>query len=402
MFQNVSRSIKKNINPLKNRDRLRILHVIGGMNRGGIETWLMHILRNIERERFQMDFLVHTTQECAYDEEILSLGSQIVPCPNPLRPWVYGSNFKRVLREYGDYDIVHSHLHYFNGYVLRLAQEAGIPTRIAHSHLDISAFEANRSWHRHLYTDLAKSLIARHATAGLGCSQVANEDLFGSNWKTDCRWQLIYYGINLNPFQEPIDISKVRSEFSLPADAFVIGHVGRFDIQKNHHLLLQIFAEVVKKEANAYLLLIGQGCLQSNIEKQIGELGIANRVIFAGSRPDVPRLMRAMDVFLFPSLYEGLGLVLIEAQTAGLPCVFSDVVPQEADLIKPLVKRLSLLNSPFEWAKEVLAWRNAEKSITQTNAYKLVEASPFNIQTSAAQLKNIYQAQVQSVTEAVV
>lgn len=384
--------IKEIINPLLQKsESLRILHVVGSMNRGGIETWLMHILRHIDREYFRMDFLVHTNEECAYDAEIRALGSKIIPCLSPSRPWIYASNFKKVLREYGPYDIVHSHVHYFNGYVLNLAKQAGVLNRISHTHLDSSAFEANRGWRRRLYVGLSKSLINRYATAGLGCSQSANVDLFGTNWKNDFRWDLLYYGINIDPFKEPIDHEAVRSEFNLPADAFVIGHVGRFDPQKNHQLLLQIFAEIVKIEPNAYLLLVGQGYLQTNIEQQANELSIADRVIFAGSRPDVSKLMRgAMDIFLFPSQYEGLGLVLIEAQAAGLPCIFSDVVPGEADLVKPLLKRLSLSQAPSEWAKEVNSRRNTDKQITLFDACKIVENSPFNIQTSYRQLQNFY------------
>jgi glycosyltransferase involved in cell wall biosynthesis len=373
---------------------IRILHIVGGMNRGGIETWLMHILRHIDRKRFQMDFLMHTTEACAYDEEILSLGSQIIYCHKPSQPWLYALNFQRILREYGPYDIVHSHVHHFSGYVLYLAHQAGIPIRIAHSHLNSSALEANRRWSRHLYLALMKSLIARCATIGLGCSKVANSDLFGANWKSDRRWRLLYCGIDLTPFQKSIDAVQIRAELNLPPDAFVVGHVGRFDPQKNHQFLLKVFAEVVRLVPQAYLLLVGEGVLQPKIKQQACDLDIANRVIFAGSRSDVPRLMRgAMDIFLFPSLCEGLGLVLIEAQAAGLSCIFSNVVPEEADVVKPLLKRLSLSQSVSEWADVILAWQNRIPKTSQTDAFKLVETSPFNIETSVTQLEKIYQTE---------
>ncbi|KAF3890653.1 MULTISPECIES: glycosyltransferase family 1 protein [Nostocales] len=393
----------KNIDTSKPKSKLvkpiekniRILHVVGAMNRGGIENWLMQVLRHIDRERFQMDFLMHSTEASAYDEEILSLGSQIIPCSDPSQPRLYALKFHRILREYGPYDIVHSHLSHFSGFVLYLARQAGTPIRIAHSHSNSSALKANKHWSRHCYLTFMKFLIARCATIGLGCSPLANADLFGANWKTDPRWRLLYCGIDLTPFQKSIDAVRVRAEFNLPSDAFVVGHVGRFDPQKNHQFLLKIFAETVRRVPQAYLLLVGEGIILPKIKQQACDLGIANRVIFTGSRSDVPRLMRgAMNIFLFPSLCEGLGLVLIEAQAAGLPCIFSNVVPEEADVVKPLLKRLSLSQPVSDWVNEVLACHNQISNVAQTETLKLVAASPFNIETSVMQLEKIYQTEV--------
>jgi glycosyltransferase involved in cell wall biosynthesis len=364
------------------------------MNRGGIETWLMHILRHIDPDRFQMDFLVHTTEPCAYDEEVYAIGSKIIPCLNPSKPWVYASNFKRILREYEPYNIVHSHVHHFSGYVLWLAKQAGIPVRIAHSHNDTSAVEAKAVWHRRLYLALTKKWIARYATMGLGCSHKAAANLFGSDWQSDPRWRVIYYGINLTPFQKQVDSGSLRAELGIPKDAFVIGHVGRFAEQKNHVFLLKIATEVAKQEPKMRLLLLGEGSLGSDIKQKVLEMGLNDRVIFAGARPDVPEIMGSIiDVFLFPSLYEGLPLVLLEAQAAGLPCIFSDVITDETDRVKPLLQRLSLSQPPSDWANAVLAQRNLPPAITQFDALSLVETSPFNIETSVKKLESIYQVQ---------
>ena len=398
----MSTSILKNTNQenlhqnLVTQRPIRILHVVGGMTRGGIETWLMHILRHIDRDRFWMDFLVHTPEPCAYDQEIRNLGSRIIPCPlKRWLPWVYAANFKKILREYGPYDIVHSHVHHFSGYILGLAKQAGVSLCIAHSHNDTSSQEAKAGLYRHWYCQLTKSWISQHATLGLGCSRPATADLFGSDWETDPRWQVLYYGIDLKPFQDVVDPVAVRAEFGIPADAFVIGHVGRFQPQKNHHFLIEIAAEIAKREPKMRLLLLGEGYLQPEIAQLVAQMGLGDRAIFAGSRPDVPRIMRgAMDVFLLPSLHEGLALVLIEAQAAGLPCIYSRVIPEEADVLKPLVQRMSLSQPADQWAEAVLTSRSSVSDITPDTALGLVKQSPFSIEKSVHNLKNIYLAQL--------
>ncbi|WP_414577515.1 glycosyltransferase family 1 protein [Anabaena sp. CCY 9402-a] len=388
------------IDSLINQRPIRILHVVGGMVRGGIETWLMHILRHIDRDRFQMDFLVHTTETCPYDDEIRNLGSQIIPCPlQRWYPWSYAANLKRIFCEFGAYDIVHSHVHHFSGYILNLAKQAGVPVRIAHSHNDTSAQQT--SLYRRGYNSLTKSWIDRNATLGLGCSGQAATDLFGSQWQTDSRWQTLYYGIDLTPYKQVIDPVAVRAEFGIPSDAFVIGHVGRFEPQKNHKFLIEIAAEIAKREPQTRLLLVGEGYLQLETYQQVVQMGLGDRVIFAGSRPDVPRLMLgAMDVFFLPSLHEGLPLVLLEAQTAGLPCVFSDVITEEVDIVKPLITRTSLSRTTSHWAEVILAQRDAVASITPAEVLAQVQQSPFSIETSMQHLQKMYATQL--ISEVVV
>jgi glycosyltransferase involved in cell wall biosynthesis len=238
---------------------------------------------------------------------------------------------------------------------------------------------------------LTKRWIAHYASLGLGCSHKAVANLFGLDWHSDPRWQILYYGINLNPLRERIDPVALRSELGIPSDAFVIGHVGRFAEQKNHLFLLEIAAEVAKHEPKIVLLLVGEGSLRPDIEQKVLQLGLIDRVIFAGNRSDVPHLMRGfMDVFLFPTLHEGLGLVLIEAQAAGLPCIFSNVVTEEVDVFQPLRRRISLARSAFVWAEAVMATREATSAIKQLETLSLIERSPFNIQTGIANLEKIY------------
>lgn len=375
---------------LVDKPSIRILHAVGGMNRAGTETWLMHILRNIDRDRFQMDFLVHTDRPCAYDEEIRALGSKIIPCLDRSKPWLYSRNLKRILREYGPYDIVHSHVHHFSGYILWLAKQVGVPIRIAHSHNDTDEVDAQASFSRRLYTTLMKGFIQSHATTGLAASRVAAVALFGDDWENNPRWQVLYCGIDLTPFKTPVDGLVLRRELGIPEDAFIIGHVGRFEEQKNHLFILEIAVKVATKNPKMRLLLIGDGILRPLIEEKVKQIGLADRVIFAGNRPDVPRLLAVINLFLFPSLYEGLGLVLIEAQAAGKLCIFSDVVPEEADIIPSLIYRISLVQPQSVWAQAVITNQENLVSISQTEALALLESSVFNIKTSSQELQNYY------------
>ncbi|HEV3257599.1 MAG TPA: glycosyltransferase [Gemmataceae bacterium] len=369
---------------------LRILHVVGSMDRGGIETWLMHVLRHTDRDRFAMDFLVHTTRPGAYDEEIRALGGRILRCLRPSRPWAYARCFRRILRECGPYDVVHSHVHHYSGHVLRLAHRAGVPVRIAHSHLDSSGLRPHSGLFRRFYLDLMQRWIDRDSTVGLAASRQAAGALFGPHWQANSRRRLLYCGIDLAPFRTPVDPAAERAALGIPGDAFVMGHVGRFTDQKNHRFLVTIAAEVAVREPRARLLLIGDGPLRPAIEQGVQQAGLAGRVLFAGSRPDVARLMRGvMDVFVMPSLYEGLPLVGMEAQAAGLTLVVSDTITPELDVIPELVQRRSLNEPASVWAQAVLAARDGP-SLGKHEALAAMEKSPFDIHQSVTELEQVY------------
>ncbi|OUL27224.1 glycosyltransferase family 1 protein [Nostoc sp. 106C] len=377
---------------------IQIVHVLyvlrGG---GGIQKWLVDILQHIDRDRFRMDFLVHVLDACPEAEKICALGSRIILCPHPKKyvwqPWLYDRTFKGILQKYGPYDIIHSHTAHFNGYILRLAKQIGLPVRIAHSHNDTTSSDAREGLFRRSYIAWTKSLIPKYATIGLGASRKATAYMFGSAWEDNPRYQTLYCGLDLNSFRNPVEPTEVRTELGIPADAFVIGHVGRLVEQKNHLFMLEIAAEVAKLQPKMHMLLVGDGELRPNIKQKVAQLDLSDRVIFAGVRYDVHRLMLgAMDVFLFPSLYEGLGLVLIEAQAAGLPCILSDVVPEEADIVKPLIQRISLSKSASNWAKAIVDARNSSSAITQSEALAAVENSHFNIKMGVKNLIDIYES----------
>ena len=371
--------------------RIHVLHIVGGMGRGGVETWLLHVLRHIDRERFQMDFMVHSAEPCPYDNEVRALGGRILPCLRPDRPWRYAKNFRRILAAYGPYEVVHSHVHHYSGYTLRLAQRAGVRVRIAHSHIDASLQDISPGPLRWVYLTAAKRWIRRFATIGLAASDKAAEALFGPTWQHSSPFRMLYYGIDLAPFRAEADPS-VRAVLQFCPDAFVIGHVGRFDEQKNHCFLLEIFRSVADADPSTRLLLIGEGPLRPAIARRVTELGLAERVVFAGLRPDVPRLLLgAVNVFVMPSLHEGLPLAGLEAQAAGLPCIFADSITTELDVVPQLVTRLRLSQSSSDWARVVLAKRSQAPPITRDEALAVMETSPFNIRQSSAGLARLYQ-----------
>jgi glycosyltransferase involved in cell wall biosynthesis len=369
---------------------MRILHVVGGLDRGGAETWLVQVLRNIDRSKYQMDFLVHTTKPCAYDEEVKSLGSQIIPCLSPSHPVAYARHFREILNTYGPYDCVHSHVHLFSGYVILVAAACGIPIRIIHSHIDTRSTQASDRLLRKAYNIAMRLFLRRCASGGLAVSIEAADDLFGPDWRTSNRLTLQHLGINLDRFDVEVDPFAMRQRLGIPAEAVVIGHVGRFVDQKNHAFLLEISKKLVQKEPRCFIFLVGEGPLRPKIEEEIQSAGLAGHFLSLGARSDVPLLMKgAMDLFLFPSVYEGLPLTLLEAQAAGLKCVISDAVSPEADVIERLIQRESLSKSPEDWADRILMQASNNRRMVFAEIKPLLAGR--SIQTSAKDLAAFYE-----------
>jgi glycosyltransferase involved in cell wall biosynthesis len=279
----------------------------------------------------------------------------------------------------------------WDGVAMVLAAKAKVPIRIVHSHNDISRYLSENIFKR-LYFKASISVGKKNSTSGLACSELAGASYFGRHWKQDRRWSLLLCGEDLSAFQHSIDRRAVRYELGFHGDVFVVGHVGSFrSEQKNHSFIIRIFADIARVDKRARLLFVGDGSLRPRIEKEVRKMGLADLVVFAGSRDDVPRLLvGAMDLFLFPSRFEGLGLVLVEAQAAGLPSVCSDVIPEEADLGTGLVKKVSLDRSPSEWVQEIIAHRNFCSRISREAAFETVERSRFNLKRSMNELQDIY------------
>lgn len=373
----------------------RILQVVRQIDAGGIATWLMNVLRQTDASRYQMDFMtIAGSPRGPNVVRIQSAGGRVMECSGYHRPWLFARNFARIMRDYGPYDIVHSHVYNYSGLVLKLAARHGVAMRIAQSHSDYRLENEDLGWlerlARRAYLGLTKAWIDRHATLGIGVSRRAAEALFGERWVDQPDRRIVRLGIDLAPFAVPWDRAEVRKALDLPADSLVIGHVGNRVWAKNHDFLIKVAAEIVAREPRAKLLLIGHGLSDRRLDHQIRSLGLRERVQILGPRDDVPRLMLgAMDLFLFPSHYEGLGLALIEAQAAGLPCVVSTGVPEEADVIPELIQRLPANAPPALWAAAVLEGI-ARRTIPQSEAYRRMLQSDYNIENSVATLMQIY------------
>ncbi len=378
---------------------IRILQVVSQMNRAGIETWLMHVLRDIDRQQYKFDFLVHGQRPADYDAEILALGSRIFRCVPIQKIWQYGRSIRQTLRSAPRYDIIHVHRDYFSGFPLRCGEQVGIPIRIAHSHNDQRNSFAKLRWSVKSVASISKALIPRHATHGLAASELAAETLYGANWHSDSRWDVLPCGLDLSR-STPVEKSvELRREFGIPDDAIVIGHVGRISVQKNQLKILEIADALTRIHDRFRVVLVGRGPLQSAVELEIARRGLGQHVILAGVRDDVPHLFAGLfDVLLFPSQFEGLGLAIVESLAAGCPAVISDVVPQEADIVKRLVTRIPLDVSPETWASAVLCQATANRSLRDRfEAHQQVVQSPYNLKTCIARLTALYDRAVGEV-----
>lgn len=369
---------------------IRVLHSVSNMDRGGIETMLMNYYRNIDRTKIQFDFIANNTKPGYYDDEIKSLGGRVFISPG-LKPNNYPEYVRfidRLLKENPNIKILHAHNEGMAFYPLSSAKKAGLDIRIAHAHN--TKIIRDYKWPLKI---VCKVMIPYVANRYWSCGTDAGIYYFGkSRWSKKGR--LMHNAISLDNFKFNNSIrDKIRAQYGLE-DKFVIGHVGRFYLQKNHLRLIDIFREVVLKNPDAMLLLIGEGELESETKTKVSQYGLNNNVLFLGLRSDVADLYQAMDVFVMPSLFEGLPVVGIEAQASGLECVYSDKVTKEA-LILPNSEFVSLKKNNSEWADILLKHNTA--SSEREKALELVRDAGYDIDIEAKKLEEIYLSMCEEV-----
>ncbi|MDT3766196.1 glycosyltransferase family 1 protein [Priestia filamentosa] len=356
------------------------------MNRGGLETLIMNIYRNIDRSRIQFDFLVHREEQGAFDDEIISLGGRIhkVPYVTQVGHFAYVRALNNFFVTHPEYQIVHSHMNAMSGLILKSAKKKGVPIRIAHSH---SAKYGN-SIPEKTYKKFVSLSIPLVSTQFFSCSQLAGDSLFGKKVANN-KMVIIKNGVDLKRFAFRKEIrNKIRKELKVHEDTHIVGHVGRFQQMKNHDFLVDVFAKFHRKNPNSVLLLVGDGDLRQTVEQKVRDLKLGQAVHFLGTRSDVHEVMQAFDVLLFPSLYEGLPVTLVEAQALGIKCVISDCITKEIDLGLELVKFISLNEPLSAWVEEV-----AKRDYLNNSHEKIIQ-NGYDIRTTSNWLQNFYYEEI--------
>lgn len=372
-------------------DKTKVLIVAGAMNVGGIENQLMHLLRQADKSIFQIDFTT-TEENPFYEEEMCSLGAKCIRIPN-----TDGWHFLRYCRELyhvmrvGKYNIVHSHELFHSGMVLLTARLAGVKHRFVHAHnwMEGNDPKAKKSLKRRAYNHVMQRLIQWNATDFVACSTLAGRFLYGEKVTKKSNYHLVFNSVDTSKFIERYDQAE-SGEFC--DDGWVnVLQVGRFTPVKNQLFTAEIAKELKNRGARIRILCAGNtgGDYNEAVETKIREYGLEDRMILVGIRKDIDSLMRKSSAFLLPSLYEGMPLVMIEAQAAGLPCVTADTYSREVDFGIGMVDWLNLEDGVSAWADAV---ENAVKKsrANKADVVRAIETSGFDSKVFARKISELY------------
>ena len=367
----------------------RILHVVTFMGRGGLEVWLMEIMRRTDRTKYHYDILVQSDVEGLFDEEIRTLGFNVIQCPSRGKPLKLLYLFSKVLFKNKKYDVVHSHIHHPSAFILAIAKLFRVKMTVTHSHNICYADRSDLSIIRKLYLSVSEFLLKYVSDYGFGVSDGASEELFGKDFRNKTNRSTLYCGVPVVKTRPIDDINAFKKGLGIDPDKIIIGNVGRFNYQKNHDLIFDVFQNVLKTRKDVVLMLVGEGELKESFQNKVKNLKLDDNIKFLGDRSDVPDLLQIMDMFFFPSRFEGLGLALVEAQVAGLPCLLSDTIPKDAHIVKDLIRVVSLDDSIEYWTTEF-------NDLLQNNiknpqlGYDTVLASPHNVENCKVVLEALY------------
>ena len=359
----------------------RVLCITGSMDNGGAESFFMKVFREIDKSRFKIDFCVSAIGKAFYDDEILANNSIIHYIPMKSNNFFGFCNSLYNLVRNGEYEIVIRMSDNSLSIVdLLIAKMAGAKQTVFRS----TNTRASGGWSGRFVHRVFKPLVSHYSDIKIAPSTEAAVHMFGKNYHKKERVNIIHNGLKTDSFVFSLDVRKKTRSSQQLDQKFVIGHIGRMQPQKNHFMILSIFKEIVALKPNAILVLVGDGELREDIQSRAEDLGISDSVVMLGVRADIPDLLMAMDVFLLPSLYEGLPNVVIEAQASGLPCVVSDTVTKEVD-VTGLVHFVSLSNPPKKWAEIIIA---TESIIRENTKERFIEKG-YDIQDVAKRFSDV-------------
>ncbi|WP_295084256.1 glycosyltransferase family 1 protein [Ruminococcus sp.] len=359
---------------------IRVAHVIGKLNAAGVEAVVNNYYRNIDHSKFQFDYIIDSDGECKPPQELIDLGARYFVVPPYQKLPQHIKALTKIFRD-NKYQIVHSGMNTLAPISMFCAWRAGVPVRINHNHSTAGKGETKRNILKYMLRPFAKC-FATHFAA---CSKYAGEWLFGKRMMQDKTVTVFNNAIDVKKFSfNSVVRNEVRKEIGIE-DKYVIGHVGRFCFQKNHEFLIDIFKAVHETDSNAMLLLVGIGDLQKQIKEKVKNYGLEDSVIFLGVRKDVDRLYQAMDIFVLPSHYEGLPVVGVEAQAAGLPCLLSDQMTKET-VILPETKMMPLTVGAKKWAWQIVKMQRTKRRNTTEDIRK----AGFDIGLAANELEIYY------------
>ena len=283
-------------------EKIIIAHIMGKWNGGGVESVVMNYYRNIDRNKIQFHFLCDEDSTDIPYEEIEKLGGKVIVIPPYQKLFKYQKELYKIFKE-NKYKIVHSHINALSVFPLRVAKKAGVPIRIAHSH----STSNKKEWKKNILKMILRPLSKLYANNYFACTEYAGKWLFGKKVVERKELNVINNAIDLKKFKFNENTREdLRKELGIKEETLIIGHVGRFMKQKNHEFLIDVFEEAIKQDNNMYLILVGQGPLEDKIKEMAKEKGIEDKILFLGQRNDVNKLYQAMDIFVLPSLYEGL------------------------------------------------------------------------------------------------
>lgn len=360
----------------------RILYIHGGiLSRGGTESYIMNYYRHFDRSRMQIDFIVHGFEKGVYDDEIESMGGKLYHVAVKSKAPLQNSHqIRKILREH-PYRLVHSHMDAMSYVPLKIAKSCGVPIRIAHSH---NTQHLTNNPAKILMNEYARRRLPTVATNLFACTEKAGVWLFGEQNRN--RLEIIPNAIETKAYVFDAQArERIRSQLRFSPQDIVLGHVGRFDYQKNHEFLVEIFAEVWHKDSRYKLVMVGDGRLKETIRKKVEDLGVREAVRFVPACAEVNQYYSAFDYFCLPSHFEGLGIVLIEAQTNGLSCLASEAVPHTAD-VTDNVEFLPLQREA--WVKNIL---QKQLSIRLPQAEERVISAGYAISVQTQRLQQRYE-----------